>query len=148
MSDIIVPRFQLVDLTVPGASGGQSGLKFFFSDQPFLRHATHKAVESYFVGDTPVSPITNNPVASNTLQIAGFLTLVQSGTEVAQKVPLAKIHNIFTSYSTPNAYNMLVNNWQIDWSKSYVELTTAPNNTSNISFLFGVYYTPGPDSAF
>ena len=148
MADIIVPRFQLVDLAVPGVPAtGQTGTRFFFSDQPFLRHAIHKAVEVYFDTDVTISPISNNNVTGSGINVTAFLTLVQSGTEMAQKVPLVKLHNLYSSNSGPYVPALwLVQNWNIDWSKSYVELTAAPANTTNLSFLFGVYYLPGSDS--
>ncbi len=153
MSNLITPRFQLVELQIP-ATQIQAGQITFaqvpqlqsFYDTNYLVYAL--AIDIYSSDTLTNSPFNSNlPVATaNDLKNA-TLTLVRIGDEAHKEVPLAQFSR-FTSpgSATPHTYEpfLLPDEWQIDWTKSYVHLIQAPVSTPPFSYLFGVHYSYYP----
>ncbi len=65
---------QLVELVVPGVSGGNSQRVINFTDQPYLRDKPILSLETYSISDLSVSPQNNDVVTMAVLKTA-YLTL-------------------------------------------------------------------------
>jgi hypothetical protein len=146
-----VKKSQLVELKIFGISGGNTGTRFQFQDQPYLRYKPITGIETFNVNDVPVSP-TGAAVVSGTQLPLAYLTLyvndVDNKTSVGewiQDVPMAILKrtqsqttaNIFASFVREP---FLLAGQTIIWDKSYITLTSALSNTSDVSFLFNVYF--------
>jgi hypothetical protein len=143
-------RSQLLELIIPNTiiSANQ---KVYFQSQPQLqsinmdRKVYIKKIETYSSSHMNGSPLTSgNAVASPAAIINGVLTLNVAGSEDLQYIPLGDMVNLFTD--TGAAYT--VRNWegyffedlyQVDWSKSYVQLIGIPAATP-FSYIFKVSY--------
>lgn len=145
-----IKKSQLVELKVFGVAGGNTGTRFQFQDQPYLRFKPIMGVETFNVQDVPVSP-TGATVVSATQLVTGFLTLYindvddpSSVGEWIQNVPLTLLKR--TQDQTGGVIApfvrqpFLMAGQTIIWDKSYVTLSSALNNTTDLSFLFNVYF--------
>lgn len=148
-----VKKFQLIEVVVAGVSGGNNATRFQFPDQPYLRYCKIWGIEVYNVLDIPTS-LQGNAVISNAQMIASFLTLYLSDPEDptntklgewVQNVPFSRLHNVQNGSTNPFSrmpFNLV--GQQVQWEKCYINIPTAFANTSNVSFLFGVYFTGNP----
>jgi len=145
-----VKKSQLVELKIFGVSGGNTGTRFQFQDQPYLRYKPIMGVETLNVVDVPTSP-TGAAVVSAAQLVTGYLTLYindvddpSSVGEWIQNVPLTLLKRTQDQTSGVIApfvrQPFLLAGQTIIWDKSYVTLSTALNNTSDLSFLFQVYF--------
>jgi hypothetical protein len=145
-----VKKSQLVELKVFGVSGGNTGTRFQFQDQPYLRFKPITGLETFNVVDIPLSP-TGATVVSAAQLITGYLTLYvndvddpSSVGEWIQNVPLTILKR--TQDQTAGVIApfvrqpFLMAGQTILWDKSYVTLTSALSNTTDLSFLFNVYF--------
>lgn len=146
-----IKKSQLVELKVFGvATPGNTGTRFQFQDQPYLRFKPITGLETFNVQDVPLSP-TGATVVSATQLVTGFLTLYindvddpSSVGEWIQNVPLVLLKR--TQDQTGGVIApfvrqpFLLAGQTIIWDKSYVTLSTSLSNTTDISFLFNVYF--------
>lgn len=144
-------RYQLVELQVPAAGLG-AGQRLYFQDQPQLRTQINqlviiKAIETFNVLAVAKSPSGVTVAAAADLANA-FLVLNVAGTEEMQYIPLSVLNrvNVFTAgTSFVNDLFSLDYQYQIDWTKSYLQFGAAQSNI--VSFIFGVYYQYEPTKA-
>jgi hypothetical protein len=145
-----IKKSQLVELKIFGISGGNTGTRFQFQDQPYLRYKPIMGIETLNVVDVPVSP-TGAAIVSAAQLVTGYLTLYindvddpSSIGEWIQNVPLTLLKRTQDQTSGVIApfvrQPFLLAGQTIIWDKSYVTLTSALNNTADTSFLFQVYF--------
>jgi hypothetical protein len=143
-------KFEFTEIVVPGVSGGQTGTRWNFPDLPKLRYTSLQAVESYvgdgmIPGDLTLTPL-NNPVFPVEIIKSSYLVLYLNERQDVYRVPLITLHRTQSVSSTANTPIPFVRSLfefagqKVTWDKSYVELPTAPANTVNTSFAFGIYY--------
>jgi hypothetical protein len=135
--------FAVVELKIPGVAGGQTGTQFNFLDQALLRTdvARIKAVESYTVNSVTGSPVSNGTLASIAIMKTCSLTLVTSGKQLVQNIPLARLNTIQNASTDPFVRNLFeLGGLSVNWTDSFAKFTAAPANTTDIYLLFGVYY--------
>ena len=146
-----IKKSQLVELKVFGVpTTGNTGTRFQFQDQPYLRFKPIMGLETFNVVDVPVSP-TGAAVVSAAQLVTGFLTLYindvddpSSVGEWIQNVPLTLLKR--TQDQTAGVIApfvrqpFLMAGQTIIWDKSYVTLSSSLANTSDLSFLFNVYF--------
>lgn len=143
-----IKKSQLVELKIFGVAGGNTGTRFQFQDQPYLRFKSILGIDTYNATEVPVSP-TGATVVSNAQMIKGYLTLYindvdnpSSVGEWMQNIPLVQMHRI-ESPTSANVFvfePMLLAGQTIIWDKSYVTLSSAFSNTTDVSFLFNIYF--------
>lgn len=143
-----VKKSQLVELKVFGVAGGNTGTRFQFQDQPYLRFKSIVGLDTFNGTDVPVSP-TGATVVTSTETTLAFLTLYindvdnpSSVGEWMQNIPLVLMHRV-EQPATGNVFvfdPFLLCGQTIIWDKSYVTLSSPLNNTADKSFLFNVYF--------
>lgn len=127
----------------------------YFQQQPQLQSTTGnqtvyvKAIETFSVQALTNSPLTtNNPTANEAAIANGVLVLNIAGTLKFQFIPLAILNRVIQSpgAACPGVFDLfqLRNVYEIDWTKSYVQLVQAPVGAP-FSYLFGVHYSYEPD---
>lgn len=143
-------RSQLLELIIP-ATIISANQKVYFQSQPQLqsinmdRKVYLKKIETYSSSMMNGSPLTSgNAVASPAAIINGVLTLNVLGSEDLQYIPLGDMVNLqadtgagFTVFSRQPMY--FEDLYQVDWSKSYVQLIGIPAATP-FSYIFKVSY--------
>ena len=145
-----IKKSQLVELKVFGVSGGNTGTRFQFQDQPYLRFKPIMGLETVNRNDVPASPTGADVVTSSDL-IKGFLTLYindvddpSSVGEWIQNVPMTLLKRTQDQQGGTVApfvrQPFLLAGQTIIWDKSYVTLSSPLNNTTDLSFLFNVYF--------
>lgn len=148
--------YQAAEIKIPGvASTGQTGTQWNFPDLPYLRPegANIVAVELYTVNTLTNGTVSNTANASIAIAKTAALTLyggiinpenglpVKQGNEIIQRVPVLRLNNIQNASTDPFSRNIfLLNNMQVDWTKSFISLSAAPANTTDICFCFGIYF--------
>ena len=142
-----VSKSQLVELKIYGIASGNTGKNFQFQDQPYLRNKKIFGLESFVDAEVPISPTGANVTSPSQYQ-KGFLTLYtndiknpSSVGEWIQNVPMTILHRVQNNVATAFVRVPYVLAGQtIIWDKSYVRLTSAFNNTTDVSFIFNVYF--------
>lgn len=153
-------KTQLVELLVQGVGGGNTGTRFYFQDQPFLRSKNLVSLEVYTDADIALSP-TNNAVAASAVLSQGFLNLygndpetppinptsgqtanggVVSQGEWIQNFPLISLHRVNNQADPFVFMKETFIPRIIVWEKSYINFPVAIGVTVNTSFLFNVGY--------
>ena len=136
-------KYELVELLVPGvAVSGQTQTQWNFPDLPKLRYTALMALETFAVDTITVSP---NNVALPTAAIMqkSYLVLYSNERQDLYRIPLVSLirTQATTSASAPFVRSLPEFSGQkITWDKSFVQIASAPANTANFSFCFGVYY--------
>ena len=136
-------KYELVELLVAGvAVTGQTQTQWNFPDLPKLRYTALMALETFAVDTITVSP---NNVALPTAAIMqkSYLVLYSNERQDLYRIPLVSLirTQATTSASAPFVRSLPEFSGQkITWDKSYVQIASAPANTANFSFCFGVYY--------
>jgi hypothetical protein len=135
-------KYELVELLVPGVAGGQTQTQWSFPDLPKLRYTSLMAMETFGVDQMTVSP---NNVAVSTAVILqkSYLVLYANERQDLYRIPLISLvrTQATTGASTPFVRALYEFNGQkVTWDKSFVQIASAPGNTSNYSYIFGVYY--------
>lgn len=144
---------QLVELIVPGATGGNQQTRIQFVDQPYLRGTFTESLETYTITDTPLSP-SNLPVITAAVMQSAYLSLFitdpdkqssQKGYYI-QNVPLVTLHTLQNSANEPfERLPFMLRGQEISWDKCYLQLGAAIGNTSPVSFLFNVGFRSNPN---
>lgn len=146
-------KFQMVELIVPATITGTNS-QIYFQNQPQLqsisgdRRIYIKKIEAY-TDDTLIgSPLSNG---NNMVTAADIInaTLVASiaGENAVNLIPLSDLCQVIAPGTfSPNNFVpfILKNQWRMDWTKSYVQIITAPVNLPK-TYLFGVHYDYEPD---
>ena len=141
-------KFEFTEIVVTGVAGGQTGTRWNFPDLPKLRYTSLQAVETYIgdgmtPGDLTLTPL-NNPVFPAEIIKSSYLVLYLNERQDVYRVPLITLHRtqvgVTTSISPFVRSLFEFAGQKVTWDKSYVELPSAPGNTVNTSFAFGIYY--------
>jgi len=131
-----VKRYQAVEITVPT---GSTLTKFSFPDQPQLRNAKIQAIQVYtptVITATPLSGST--PVTLADLK-KSTLTLYQGDLQIVLNLPLLNFNGI-SDLTSPHVWQLPeMNDIDISWTKSYVNVSTALA-TTNVAYSFGIFY--------
>lgn len=137
-------KFEFVSIAIPGvAVTGNSGTLFNFPDLPKLRYTALLAMETYGVDTLSVSP---NNVANTTAAILqkSFLVLYANERQDLYRIPLISLVRVQATTNASTPFNRALFEFQggpkVTWDKSYVQMASAPANTTDISLNFGVYY--------
>ena len=136
-------KYELVELLVPGvAVTGQTQTQWGFPDLPKLRYTSLLAMETFGIDTITASP---NNVATPTAAILqkSYLVLYSNERQDLYRIPLVSLvrTQATTGASTPFVRALYEFQGQkVTWDKSYVSIASAPANTANFSFIFGVYY--------
>lgn len=136
-------KYELVELLVPGVSvTGQTQSQWSFPDLPKLRYTALMALETFAIDTLAVSP---NNVALPTAAILqkSYLVLYSNERQDLFRIPLISLvrTQATTGASAPFVRSLPEFSGQkITWDKSYITIASAPANTANFSFCFGVYY--------
>jgi hypothetical protein len=157
MSNLITPRYQTIELVVPAnqTNGGQltfaqvPQLQSFYDTRYFVYLL---AIDCFTADSLTLSPYnSNNPVATGADIRNTTITLVRQGDAAHYEVPLAQLCRFDSNTSTTPFVRdpfRLPDEWQIDWTKTYLHLVGPPVSTPAFSYIFGVHYSyyPTPES--
>jgi hypothetical protein len=125
-----VKRYQAVEISVPN---GSTLTKFSFPDQPQLRNAKIQAIQVYtptVITATPLSGST--PVTLADLK-KSTLTLYQGDLQIILNLPLLNFNGI-SDLTSPFVFELPeMNDIDISWTKSYVNISTALA-TTNVAY--------------
>lgn len=149
-NNIIADAFQAIEVRLPGvAATGQTQTQWSFPDLPYLRPlmAYIQALEFYSIGavtNSPVSGTANVTVAiaqKTSLTIYGSIQGVKQGNQIVQQMPVYRLNNIQDATPAPFAQQIMkFKDLQIDWTKTQLNIASAPANTTDMAFCFGVYF--------
>ena len=153
------PASQLIELIAPVNAGPQTPI--YFQNQPQLQSVINDrkiyvvAAETFNSSQLSGSPITaGNAVPGNADIINATLTLNVAGTLQFQQIPLSSLVRGFLDGAA--APNVNSHHWdlfgfedlfQVDWTKSYVQLIGAPTLPLPFSYIFNIYYYWSPNLA-
>lgn len=134
-------KYELVELVIPGVPAGQTGTRWNFPDLPKLRYTSLQAIETFTQSDIQVSPLQNQvvnlPILANT-----YIVFYLNERQDVYRVPLISLHRVQNGNQDPFVRSIFEFTGQkVTWDKTYLEMSQAPNNAVNQSFLFGVYYS-------
>ena len=133
-------KFEFVEIPVPGiAVSGQTGTIWNFPDLPKLRYTSLLAMSVYTANNITVTPAGNTPITTAIIQ-KSFLVLYANDRQDLYRIPLTDL--IRTQASTDPFVRQLweASGQKVTWDKCYVQIGSAPGNTSNLSFCFGIHY--------
>lgn len=143
---------QSVEIVLPAGTTGQ---KFNFPDLPYLRpdQAQIKAIQVLTPGTITNGPVSGAALATIAVMKTASLTLyggirnpqngvsIKQGNQIIQAVPVLTMNNIQNSATDPFNRNIfLLRGMEVDWTKSFIELSAAPGNVAAASFTFIVYF--------
>jgi hypothetical protein len=100
------------------------------------------ALETFAVDTVTVSP-NNVALPSAAIMQKSYLVLYSNERQDLFRIPLVSlIRTQATTAATAPFVRSLpeFSGQKITWDKSYITIASAPANTTNISFVFGVYY--------
>lgn len=137
-------KFEFVTINVPGvAVSGQSQTLWNFPDLPKLRYTALLAIETYAVDTLPVN-VNNVANASAAILSKSFLVLYANERQDLYRIPLISLVRIQAQTGGTMPFNRALFEFQggpkVTWDKSYVQIASAPANTTDVSLNFGVYY--------
>ena len=137
-------KYEFVTINVPGvASTGQTQTLWNFPDLPKLRYTALLAMETFGVDTLTVNP-NNVANASATILSKSFLVLYANERQDLYRIPLISLVRIQAQTGGATPFNRAMFEFQggpkVTWDKSYVTIASAPANTTDVSFNFGVYY--------
>ena len=156
--DFKTPLFQLVELKIVAGIAG-SLQPVYFQQQPQLQSMTGnqkvyvRAIETYTSGMLKGSPLTaGNAVAAPADIENAVLVLNSAGRLNFNQIPLVDLVRVQTD--TGGSYVpfsrslfMFKDLWEVDWTKSYVQLIVTPGSSGTteapFSYIFGVHYEYG-----
>jgi len=151
------PKFTLIEIVI-AANVTSANSKVMIGNQPQLQSIDGsqtiwvKAIESYSNDIMVKSPLTtSNNVATPAAIKNATLTVVVKGTEELQTIPLARLNVMFGNPATAANHTwdlfQLYNLYQVDWSKSYLQLIEAPA-AQPFSYILGVHYAYQGESPY
>lgn len=160
--NIIADAYQALEVRLPGVSGGQTQTKFSFPDAPYLRPgmAWIQAIEYYTLASVTNSPISGTALPSlaisqkTSLTIYGSVTsfnpdgsvnYIKQGNQIVQQLPVLRLNNMQNATPDPFAQQIMkFQDLEVDWTKTFLEIATTPGNTTDMAFVFGVYFNFKP----
>jgi len=138
-----VKRYEMIELIIPG---GNAALKIPFPDIPQLRSDVTqdiviRALETFTAESVPVD-FNTNPVITFAMLQKLSLTLYIEQEQSVNNVPLVKILNLaeFAAGYFFNFEKTQFEDLMVDWTKSFLTLSSSLGNAANIAFLLGVEY--------
>jgi len=136
-----VNKFELVEINVPGvASTGQTGTRWNFPDLPKLRYTSLQALQVFSIATLTIAP-SGQALASTAILQKSYLVLYSNDRQDNYNVPLLSLNCIQDASNTPFQRGLYEFSGQkATWDKSYISIASAPANTVNFSFVFGIYY--------
>lgn len=135
-------KYQLISINVPENS---TGTRYNFPDQPNLRNAGLVSVATYSNKAISVGPNGETISPIDDFKKA-YLVLVNGNQEDIFRIPLVELNRIVPNNFDAAEYVPAITHLiefmgqQIDWSKSYIQLGSAPSVSTAFSFFFGIYY--------
>jgi hypothetical protein len=133
-------KFEFVEIPVPGvASTGQTATIWSFPDLPKLRYTSLLAISVYTGTNITATPLGNTAMTTAIIQ-KSFLVLYANDRQDLYRIPLTDLNR--TQASTDPFVRQLFefNGQKVTWDKSFVQIGSAPGNTTNLSFCFGIHY--------
>jgi hypothetical protein len=136
-----VNKFELVEISVPGvASTGQTGTRWNFPDLPKLRYTSLQALQVFSIATLTIAP-SGQALSSTAILQKSYLVLYSNDRQDNYNVPLLSLNCIQDASNTPFQRGLYEFSGQkATWDKSYISIASAPANTVNFSFVFGIYY--------
>ena len=136
-----VNKFELVEISVPGvASTGQTGTRWNFPDLPKLRYTSLQALQVFSIATLTIAP-SGQALATTAILQKSYLVLYSNDRQDNYNVPLLSLNCIQDASNTPFQRGLYEFSGQkATWDKSYISIASAPANTVNFSFCFGIYY--------
>jgi hypothetical protein len=140
-----IRRYELVSVIIPAAN---TALKIAFPDIPQLRSDVTqdvivRAMETYSVESMPADPF-GNPLPTNAQLLKCFLTFYIQQEESYKSLPAVKLLNIYNAASAAAYFYTdeltQTQNLLIDWTKSYIQLSSSLANAGLLVFVLGVMY--------
>lgn len=134
-------KFELVEIQVPGvAVSGQTQTLWNFPDLPKLRYTALQAMTVYTAGTITASPSNFTPVTTAILQ-KSYLVLYANDRQDLYRIPLLEMNRFQNAANDPFVRQLYEFPGQkVTWDKSYIQIANAPGNTTNLAFVFGIYY--------
>ena len=145
-------KSQLIELVNTGiAVSGNPATKIQFLDQPYLRGKNITGIEILTSTDMSATPTNRTPISIAQMQtcyLTLYLTDVMNPNSVGewiQNVPFTLLKRTQNSGSSQTSMPFVrqmfeLQNQVIYWEKCFITLSSAFNNTTDVSFLFNVYF--------
>ena len=152
---LIYDAFQACEILIAGVAGGQTSQQFNFPDLPYMRpnSADIVAIELFTINSLTAGTVSNTPTAPIAIMRTASLTLyggikspvnkleIKQGNQIIQQMPALRLNTMQNASTDPFNRNIfLLNKMSVDWTKSFIQLSAAPANATNICFCFGVYF--------
>jgi len=133
-------KFEFVEIFVPGVAGGQTQTLYNFPDLPKLRYTSLQAISIYTAGTITATPSNYAPVTTTILQ-KSYLVLYANDRQDLYRIPLLEMNRFQNSANDPFVRQLFEFPGQkVTWDKSFIQIASAPANTTNLAFAFGIYY--------
>lgn len=155
-NNIIADAYQAIEVRLPGvATTGQTGQQWNFPDLPYLRPrmAYIQAIEYYTLAAQTLSPVSGTALVSlgisqkTSITIYGSIPNVKQGNQIVQQMPVLRLNNIQVGTADPFAQQIMkFKDLEIDWTKTFLSIASAPANVTDMAFVFGVYFNFKPGS--
>lgn len=138
-------KYELVELVVSGVTApGQTQTRWNFPDLPKLRYTALQAISFFTPGTVTASPL-NNPLLPLTVLQKSYLVLYANDRTDLYRIPVLEMNrmqSLASGVTEPFSRGLFeFNNQKVTWEKSYIEISSAPANINNQSFLLGIYYS-------
>jgi hypothetical protein len=147
---------QTAVIKLPGiASTGQTGTEWNFDNLPYLDpgEAIIKGVSSFCVTSITNAPLAGTALVSAAIFQKSYLTLYgnawcngrpgKQGNQIYQNIPLPMMNPLQDSAITPSNRNwgaFCTGDMEVDWQKSLAKIANAPANTTDMVFLFEIFF--------
>lgn len=144
-------RSQLVELVI-GTNITGNNQQVYFQNQPQLQSISGqqkiyiKKIKTFTDDFLSGSPLSSNTVATAADIINAVLVLSVDGENAFNMIPLVDLLETQSTTNTPWNWQpfLMKNVCLVDWTKSYVQVITAPGGTP-FSYIFEVFYDYEPD---
>lgn len=136
-------KYEFIECVLPA---NFAGTRATFADQPQLRFVSLQGLECYNIVTISESVLSGNPNLSQANMLKAFLVLYYDDRESTNRIPLNLLNPVSSNIAATNHPSVFgvktFNGQQVQWSKSYIQFSTAPGSiTVNTSVCFGVYYS-------
>lgn len=122
--------------TVEVPTDNTSKLRFYFNEYPNLRNKNVINIYTYMSHNVSHSPL-GKPLVNSTVFNNSFLVLSINNNESINRFPLYQFTGFI--YTIPLLINSV-----IDWSKSYIEISSTASLSASETFLFTIYCSDIP----
>jgi hypothetical protein len=137
-------RHELVDINI---SANSSLTRYQFPDIPNLRNSMIWGLQIYNIDELAKSPISQQTLlSSNKVLNTSFVTLVNyGGKEFLKQAPSVLFNTLsFNNTASNNYFESDIKSFvgqKVNYPKSFIEFTTSPSSSTNLSFLISIYYS-------